>query len=127
MPIEKEIDPSRQLTVLTVFGQVSFVEMRRTIEDFWETDELTLNVLWDYRRADMSRLTSEDHETLVRVGLRYRDRHRERIGGKTAIVASRDLEYGMNRASETMTKIEGYPFKIKTFRTIEEAEAWLDE
>jgi hypothetical protein len=127
MPISKQIDQARQLTVLTVVGEVSFVEMRQTIESFWEAPELTLNVLWDYRQADMSKLSREDHEALVRVGLRYRDRHDERTGGKTAIIASTDLEYGMNRASQTLTYLEGYPFMVRTFRTAEEAEAWLGE
>jgi hypothetical protein len=127
MPIDIEVDEARQLTVLTVVGEVSFVEMRRAIETFWETDEPTLDVLWDYRRADMSQLALEDHEALVRIGLKYSDRHAERTDGRTAIVASRDLEYGMNRASEALTQLEGYPFQIKTFRTAEEAEAWLAE
>lgn len=125
MPIEKQIDEARQLTVLTVSGEVTFVEMRRAIESFWETPTLTLNVLWDYRQASLKNLSREDHEGLVRVGMKFRDRHAERTGGKTAIIASTELEYGINRASETMTQIEGYPFKVKTFRTVEEAEAWL--
>jgi hypothetical protein len=125
MPIIKEVDETARLTTLTVVGEVTFVEMRRVIESFWEAPALTLNVLWDYRQADMSHLSREDHEALVRVGLKYRPRHAERTGGKTAIIASADLEYGMNRASETMTHLEGYPFQVKTFRTAEEAEAWL--
>jgi hypothetical protein len=125
MPITTEVDRARQLTVLTVEGAVTFVEMRRVIESFWEAEELTLHVLWDYRWADMSGLSQEDHEALTRVGLKYRHRHAERTGGKTAIIASADLEFGMNRASETMTRLEGYPFEVRTFRTGEEAEAWL--
>jgi hypothetical protein len=125
MPIEREIDEARQLTVLTVVGAVTFIEMRRTIESFWEAPALTLNVLWDYRQADLSGLSRADHEALVRVGLEYRDRHAERIGGKTAIIAASVLEYGLNRASEVLTYLEGYPFEVKTFRTVDEAEAWL--
>ena len=127
MSIHTEVVDSRNLTVLTVIGQVTVDEMRRAIEGFWQSPELTLNVLWDYRQADMSRLTRAAHEELVRVGLKYRHRLPERTGGRTAIIASRDLEYGMNRVSETLAEIEDYPFQVKTFRTAEEAEAWLAE
>lgn len=127
MPVTTEVDEARQRTVLTAVGKVTFVEMRRAIESFWEADPVTLDVLWDYRRADMSGLSRDDHEKLVRVGLRYRDRHAERVGGKTAIIAADDLEYGMNRASEVLTHLEGYPFEVRTFRTAEEAEVWLAE
>lgn len=127
MPIERRVDEAARLTTLTVVGQVTFVEMRRAIESFWEAPALTLNVLWDYRLADLSGLTREDHEALVRVGLGYRDRHEERIGGKTAIIAATDLEYGINRASEVMSYLESYPFEVRTFRSAAQAEAWLAE
>lgn len=127
MPITREVDEAAQLTTLTVVGKVSFVEMRRTIESFWEAPSLTLNVLWDYSQADLSGLSRADHEALVRVGLRYRERHAERIGGKTAIIASADLEYGVNRASEVLAYLESYPFEVRTFRTAAQAEAWLAE
>jgi hypothetical protein len=127
MPIERQVDEAARITRLIVVGEVNAEEMRQAIEQFWEAPRLTQDVLWDYRQADMNKLRRNELEELVRVGLRYRHRHVERTGGKTAIVASSDLEYGMMRASATLTKMESYPFEVRTFRTVEEAEAWLAE
>jgi hypothetical protein len=86
---------------------------------------MTRDVLWDYRLADLGGLSRDDLERLVCVGLKYRDRHAERAGGRTAIIASEDLAYGLNRVSSARTRMEGYPFEVRTFRTAEEAGEWL--
>ena len=46
-----------------------------------------------------------------------------------AIVAPRDLDYGLSRMIEMVTGIAGeqLPYKIKVFRSMEEATKWLEE
>ena len=127
MTITSTIERARNLTRLTVVGDVTVPEMRETIEQFWEAEELTLDVLWDYTEASMERLTNVDLQNLVPVGKRYGDRFAERRGGRTAIVAPGDLEFGMMRVSQTLSGMSGYPFEVRVFRTMGEAESWLAE
>ena len=127
MAIVTTVNDDRTLTLLTVIGEVSFDEMKEAIEGFWRSPELTLNVLWDYSRADMRNISRSKQETLVRLGRKFAHRLAERSGGKAAIIAPRHLEFAMNRASETLSQMQGYPFEVRTFRTAEEATAWLAE
>ncbi len=121
------VESARNLTRLVVVGEVTAAEMKQIIEQFWELPEVTLNVLWDYSEASMERLTNVDVRNLVPVGKRYGHRLEERRGGKTAIVAPRDLEYGMMRVSEVLSEASEYSFEVRVFRGMEEAEVWLGE
>ena len=60
MPISTEIDKSRKLTVYTVTGQVSLDEILNSLEGFYESPEVTLNVLWDGRNAKLKPLSLVD-------------------------------------------------------------------
>ncbi len=47
MPITSQTDESKQLTVFTGTGEISFEEVRDAIESFY-AGSYTLNVLWDF-------------------------------------------------------------------------------
>ena len=125
MPITATVESSRNLTRLVVAGVVSAAEMRRAIEQFWESPALTRDVIWDYSEASLTKLSVGELRDLVPVGKRYGHRLAERRGGKTAIVAPGDLAYGMMRVSETLSGMSEYTFEIRVFRSMEEADAWL--
>jgi hypothetical protein len=79
-------------------------------------------VLWDFSKASLSRISSNQIETI----LDYIKQHAEkRAGGKTAIVVSKTLEYGMSRMIQTLSELISIPLEIKIFRSIEEAVQWL--
>ena len=125
MPITATVERERNLTRIRAVGEITAAEMQQTIEQFWESPELTLNVIWDYSEASLRLLTNVDLRNLVPVGKRYGHRLEERRGGKTAIVAPGDLAYGMMRVSETLSGMSDYTFAIKVFRGMAEADAWL--
>lgn len=50
-----------------------------------------------------------------------------RRGGKTAITAPGNLEYGMARMYEILADAYAHPVTIRAFRTREEALQWLRE
>ncbi|MBW2536485.1 MAG: STAS/SEC14 domain-containing protein [Deltaproteobacteria bacterium] len=127
MPIARSVIRDTDTTVLTVSGEVTPDEMKRAIEQFWEAEHVTLDVIWDYSAASMARLQGTDLGDLVDVGLRYPDRLRERAGGRTAIIAPSDVAYGMMRISETLSEMAGYTFEVRVFRSREAGEAWLAE
>jgi len=50
-----------------------------------------------------------------------------RQGGKTAVVAPKDLVYGLARMFQIMSDTDDFPFETRVFRSYEEAEQWLLE
>lgn len=123
MSITTSVDNDKQLTTHTVIGEVSFEEGMTTLKQFWE-DRPTMNVLWDYRKGSLARVSSVDLERMVD----YVTVHSEkRAGGKTAIVVSRDLESGLSRVLDTLRDIRRVPFQFQVFRSMEKANQWLEE
>ena len=75
----------------------------------------------------LTHLKSSDMERIRAFIGQYRHRFEERKGGKSAVVASSDLQYGVSRILGTLYEIEGYPTRLGIFRTMEEAMEWLDQ
>ena len=123
MPVKTKVDHDKQLTIHTVTGEPSFQEGMATFKKFYEGNP-TQNVLWDFRKASLARISSKQTEAIID----YIKHHAEkRVGGKTAILVSRDLEYGMSRMVQALTKIKDIPLKTEIFRSIEEAIQWLSK
>lgn len=52
--------------------------------------------------------------------------HRDKFEGmKTAIVAPRDLLFGLSKIFEVLSEVENAPSTVKVFRTMPEARNWL--
>ncbi|MEJ2657590.1 MAG: hypothetical protein P8012_10390 [Desulfobacterales bacterium] len=123
MPITTKTDHEKQLTIHTVSGDPFFEEGMEVFKAFYEKHP-TKNLLWDLRNASLHNLSSKDLEAYVD----YSKRHSEaRTGGKTAFVVSKDLEFGMLRMVDAFSEFAKIPFKIMTFRSIDEAFQWLEE
>jgi hypothetical protein len=127
MPITSEVDKTKNLTIYTLTGELTLDNIRYAIKSFWETQELTLNSLWDARGTKLTSLKSSDMESLAVYIGQFRYRFEERIGGKSAVVASSDLQYGLSRILSTLYEIEDFPTQLKIFRTMDEAIKWLDQ
>ena len=127
MPITSQIDKTKNLTIYTLTEELTLDEIQNAITSFWESHDLTLSVLWDVRRARLTDLKSSDVERIAALIGQYTHRFEERKGGKSAIVASSDLQYGLSRILETFYEIEGFPTQLKIFRIMNEAMEWLDQ
>lgn len=123
MPITTSIDNDRQLTIHTVTGEASFEEGMATFRQFWE-GRPTMNVLWDFRKADLARVSSKETEAMMDYIKHYSEK---RSGGKTALVVSGDLEYGLSRMAQTLAEIKSLSIQIEIFRSFKEAIQWLGE
>jgi hypothetical protein len=127
MPITSQIDRIKNLTVYTLTGELNLDEIKNAIKSFWENHELTLKGLWDVRSAKLTNIESSDIERIAVFIGQYRHRFEERKGGKTAVVASSDLQYGLSRILGTLYEIENFPTQLRIFRIIDEAMEWLDQ
>jgi hypothetical protein len=50
-----------------------------------------------------------------------------RKGCKAAIVAPKDLEFGVGRITQSFGQNEQLPYPIMAFRSMDEAKQWLDK
>ena len=83
---------------------------------------MTKNVVWDLSIGRVEQLTSDDLRSIAEL---VRTHAHARVGGKTAIVAPHDLEYGMCRMLSTFAELIDIPFDTRTFRTLSEAAKWI--
>jgi len=118
-----QVESESDLTVFTVVGEVTASDARNAIQKFYEGN-VTLNVLWDLTKSDVSKLSADDVHSIAHTPRKYAEM---RKGGKTAIVAPTDIAFGLTRMYEFMTEIQNYSFNTQAFRTTQEAYRWLLE
>ena len=127
MPITSQIEKTKNLTFYTLTGELTLDEILNALKSFWEAHTLTLNLLWDARSAKLGQLKSSEISSIAGFISQYKHRFEERKGGKAAIVASSNLQYGLSRIMGTFYEIEGFPTQLKIFRIMDEAMEWLDQ
>ncbi len=114
-------EPENDLTIFTVIGKVGKNDIKDAICDFYESS-VTANVLWDLSKSDLSEIKSSDVKRIADLSVVYADK---RPFGKTAIVSSGDLIFGLSRMYELNKNEDNLPFKTRTFRDIDKAYKWL--
>jgi hypothetical protein len=120
-PVVSQIDRDADLTVRTVTGDVT----ARQLLDALATSrhgEPTRFVLWDFREAQLERLTASEVRGLAQATERYAA---GRAGGKTALVFSSDFAYGLGRLFDQTRNVSGAPVDYMSFRDQAAALAWL--
>jgi hypothetical protein len=123
MPIETEINNDKQLTTHTVIGDIPFEEFMITLKQMWEV-QTTTNVLWDFRKGGLTLTTSGNIEAIVNF---VRDNAHKRSGGKTAIIALKDLDFGITRMLMTFAEMKDVSLEAEVFRSFDNAIEWLNE
>ncbi|MBN2324754.1 MAG: hypothetical protein JXQ30_13555 [Spirochaetes bacterium] len=115
------VEAQHNLTTFICSGTLKGSEILDTMQSFYEGSP-TLHVLWDLSDTIMRETASKDVGQAISI---IQQRKSNRQGGKTAIVAPRNHEYGMARMFQTRAKIRKLPFETKIFKTLEEARQWL--
>ena len=121
--IEKINDPERQLTVFNCSGELTRTELYNAIISFLK-ETPTQYELWDFTNARFPTVSKEDLRDSAFLGRKYGSNKR---GGKNAIVAPENLEYGLSRMFKMMAEIVEVPFEVRVFRSLDEATLWLFE
>jgi len=124
MPITTHREASRDLTIFTCKGDLSFVEIVEVIKRFYEgiIAPLTKNVLCDARDASVASLTTYQLTIVSEMSVKY---SKLREGGKTALVAPQDIIFDTAKIFEAETM--DAKWDIAVFRDIDEAMSWLEE
>jgi len=121
MGIKITIDEDQDLTIHDVTGPVTEEEMYDVLENFYKREPTAL-LLWDMSQADVSQTTKETLQRFIRKSTLLGG---SRQGGRTAVIASENLQYGLARMSEVFVEIESAPYSFSAFRSRQEALQWL--
>jgi hypothetical protein len=111
--------------VNTVKGLVGLDEIANFISDNIDS-WIGKSELWDISEMDFNDISTEDLRVFVQKAA-ITSAASKRSGGKTAIVAPKDLQFGMMRSLESFTEISSYETTTRIFRTMNEAKSWLSE
>ena len=104
MSITLKIDPSKQLSTFIATGKISSNEIAETVESFYKKQPI-INVLWDLRYADLEALLVSDELENIATSFTKLNLKLQRVG-KTAIVASTDLWFGLARMYATYVEVK---------------------
>ena len=119
--IETIVDSQNDLSVFTVNGKLTADEIIERVEEYYITHPTKL-VLWIMGDVDLSAITREGIERIIQTAKKNTGKRKE---GKTAIVGSKDIEYGLARMYEAYTGFENLPYEYKIFKDVDEAKEWL--
>jgi hypothetical protein len=123
MSLALQTDGSKNLTILTPSGEITFAEAMKALESFYQNP--TRNLLLDFSRRDKIPLVLTGEE-MAKLFKHLTTKKENRPGGKTAVVAPDDLRFGMSRMAEAFAEIEKLPWEMKAFRSMDEAIDWLN-
>lgn len=115
------VDARRELTIQTVAGVVTANEIAQAIESYYAAQS-TRMILWDFTDADVGLITGTDVHALVALTRRFSAR---RPGGKTAMVFSSELGFGLGRMFDIQQDSATAPISHASFRDRKEALDWL--
>ena len=119
--IDQVVDRKNDLATVTVTGSVDVEQVNRQILGFLG-DKPTHRVLWDVRNGSLEKLTAEDMRRIIAEGAPHAAK---RCGGRTAILCSKPVDFGLARMFETFASLYHLPFEIHVFTESAEAMEWL--
>ena len=111
------------LSVFEVSGRAPVDEYVRVIETHFPIHK-SKNALWDLTQADLSYLDKSGISRIVdsaNVVARYRD-----AGGRTAIVATRDVELVLLKIYSSLNELQGSTITYRVYDDLDDALAWFE-
>lgn len=123
MPISVSTDQSRDLTIFTATGDLTFDDQMRVLREFY-SGKPTKRALWDFRVISSDRITADE---LVRIREYITMHHDTRPGGKSAVVYDSSRDFGLSTVCDKLAENEEMQFKIRMFSNVDEAMKWLEQ
>jgi hypothetical protein len=120
--VSMHIDRTTGLVTHTGTGEMSIDEIKTAFEARLENPDFRpgMRVLWDCRKATISALSTGGIQGLIAFNIRHADARGE---GMSAIVVSKDVDFGVGRMFEAHA--QDLPWQTKIFRDLESATQWL--
>lgn len=121
--IKFSIDKAKDLTTVTIVGDLQAGELRAILEDYYRQSPTSL-IMMDSRQGRWSSMPTTDYNRSIHSWI---TQGKSREGGKTAIIFSDPADFGMGRYLESHLSLAGFPTELECFRDIAKAERWLFE
>ena len=117
---------SRQsnLSIFTARGELKASDMVAAYKAFIENGP-TPSVLLDITAATLAPLSVRAAQDLARQLTKLNNGCR--IGGRSAVVCSREIDFGVANLLISYARLEGHPLQVQTFRTANDATRWLTQ
>ena len=119
--ITRTTDEQHNRTCFQVVGALTAPQAIEAIQDFL-TNDPTPFVLWDFTEGTLAGISRDGLRELIE---RLRQFAGVRAGGRTALVVPKDVDYGIGRVLEVLIEMTEIPFRVRAFRDMAEATAWL--
>lgn len=118
--IDCHLDHVLDLTTFVLSGETTPKELLDTLHTFYQ--QPTRYMLWDIRKAVLNQVNKDDLKNIILATKRFAE---SRVGGKTALVAETDLQFGLARMYSTFAELENHPIGISVFRDPQTAIDWI--
>jgi hypothetical protein len=112
------------LSIYTARGQLDPSEIVATYRAFIEQGPTPL-VLWDLTAATLAGLSVRAAQDLAKQVVKVNNGCRK--GGRSAVVCSREVDFGIANMLIAYARLEGHPVLIQTFRSADDAIRWLTQ
>ncbi len=123
MPVRVDIRKDENLTIFTASGELTFSEQMDALRSFYD-GEPTPYVIWDFRQISGNRISSAELRNIIEFVKRHTQK---RTTGRTALVTSSDLDFGLSRMGAIISDLELLPWTIRPFRDLDEALNWISQ
>ena len=123
MPVKTVIDLGKDFTEHIATGDVIDEEMFEAQRDFYENGPTRFQ-LWDMTGCSVTLVTIGGMRTFIE---RAAQKGKARKNGKTAVIVSSQLQFGLARMAEAFGEFSSLPFAFHIFREREGALAWFNE
>lgn len=114
-------EQSLDLTILTGTGTIQTGEVMSAMEELYAGTP-TRYVLWDFSGADITPIDFEGVQAITRLTVKY---GQNRPGGKTAIVSTQQVAFGITRVYESLVDGGVAPLQVRVCRTLAAALQFL--
>lgn len=120
MTIKQRIDNTKDLSVFTCKGHVSFEDILEVFDTYY-SGKINRSIIWDFSMATVS-MAGEDVEKLAK----YDPRKKHKKDHKTAIVASDEMTRALYELFVLLQDPKAAKTPIRLFDSIADANAWLN-
>lgn len=112
------------LLVVSVTGNLASKEIIAVVKEYY-SNGVVKNVIWDLTNGSLESISTKGFKEIAGATLQtITDGVRQ--GGKTVFVGNSTTEFGLMRMYAVIAEIAGVSIKYTVFRTIEEAQQWIE-
>ncbi len=124
MPVEYTYDEKENYVYTKASGVLTDDDLKGFADALAKDSRIRpgLRELVDCRAVDSMKGSMDIFGYIIHLNIENREKY---TGKRIAIVAPRELLFGLSKYFEVISHIDNAPFRIEVFRTISEAKEWL--